>query len=319
MGRNSVSDATSLNNIGEGNLTAWICAGLQHKTYHNKIILLKGEAHFSPPYRGRGILRNIMMKRTIFSVILIILIICALGIMGYAGYNAYIINKEYEEARNAYESVANDVVKPVSKTKENNTDDTGESSTFAPWITGTIESSPITIEVDFQKLLSINDDIVGWLYCDGGLNYPVVQGKDNSYYLRRFYDKTYSYSGIPFLDCRHARDFSDKVNLIYGHNMRDGSMFSILEKYKNSEYMDNNREIQFLTPEKNYVLHVLACKVIKQSSDFYDLNDDCLDQFLSEDELNYDKYFILSTCSYEYAGARIIVICWAEEIALPES
>ena len=80
MGRNSVSDATSLNNIGEGNLTAWICAGLQHKTYHNKIILLKGEAHFSPPYRGRGTLRHVMMKlKHIIPIILVVAIVLCLS------------------------------------------------------------------------------------------------------------------------------------------------------------------------------------------------------------------------------------------------
>lgn len=251
------------------------------------------------------------MKRTILSVVLIFLILCALGIMIYAGYNAYKINHEYEEARNAYESIANDVIKPIEPGTMPQQD--GEDP-YVPWSTEYLERSPITVEVDFDKLLSVNSDIVGWLYYDGGLNYPVVQGNDNSYYLRRFYDKSYSYSGIPFLDCRQARDFSDKINLIYGHNMHDGSMFNILEKYKDSEYLENHKEIQLLTPERNFVLHVLSGKLIKQSNDFYDLKEDCLDQFLTEDQLGYDKYVILSTCSYEYNGARTIVICWAEEI-----
>lgn len=254
------------------------------------------------------------MKRTIITVVLVILILCALFAMGYAGYNAYKINQEYKEARDAYKNVADDVIKIVERDQlhdnsVNNTEESGVSISAEY-----LRLSPFTIEVDFDKLLSVNSDIVGWLYYEGGLNYPVVQGNDNSYYLHRFYDKSYSYSGIPFMDCRMARDFSDKINLIYGHNMRDGSMFNVLQKYKDEQYFRDFNVIQLATPEKNYLLHVLSCKVIKQTDDFYDLNDDCLDQYLTDEQLGYDKYVVLSTCSYEYNGARTIVICWAEEV-----
>ena len=82
------------------------------------------------------------------------------------------------------------------------------------------ETAPIT--VDFERLQEENKDIIAWLYCpDTEINYPVVQSKDNEYYLRRLLDGTWNIAGTLFMDYRNAADCSDLHTIIYGHNMKN--------------------------------------------------------------------------------------------------
>ncbi len=80
--------------------------------------------------------------------------------------------------------------------------------------------------VDFDSLKEINGDIVAWIKCkELGINYPVVQGTDNSYYLTHTFSGEEHISGCIFMDCVNKTDFTDDNTILYGHNMKDGSMF----------------------------------------------------------------------------------------------
>ena len=81
-----------------------------------------------------------------------------------------------------------------------------------------------TITVDFSSLKKINPDVVAWLRIPGVLEYPVVRGQDNFYYLSHTVQKTYNIAVSIFLDYRNEADFSDSNSITYGHNMKDGSM-----------------------------------------------------------------------------------------------
>ena len=93
--------------------------------------------------------------------------------------------------------------------------------------------------MDFAPLQAINPDIVAWLRIPGVLEYPVVRGEDNSYYLNHTVQKTYNIAGSIFLDYRNERDFSDSKNIIYGHNMKDGSMFGALRPIWIRSFLEN--------------------------------------------------------------------------------
>ena len=85
------------------------------------------------------------------------------------------------------------------------------------------------IQIDWPALKMLNPDITAWLLIPAlSLSYPVVQGEDNAYYLHRSFQREGSYAGCIFLDTRNSPDFQDPFTLIYGHNMRDGSMFGSL-------------------------------------------------------------------------------------------
>lgn len=95
-------------------------------------------------------------------------------------------------------------------------------------------SKPAITSINWDKF---SQDTIAVLEIPGVLEYPVVQGKDNSYYLHRDLDKTYKYSGTLFIDFNNAKDFSDDNTIIYGHNMNSGSMFGSLKKYKSESFM----------------------------------------------------------------------------------
>ena len=96
----------------------------------------------------------------------------------------------------------------------------------------------------YQSLLEINEDMVGWITLpDTNIDYPVVQSQDNVYYLGRNILKRYSDRGAIFLDYRNMGNGTDKNTVIYGHNMYDGSMFARLYKLKEEEYFKTHKTV----------------------------------------------------------------------------
>lgn len=100
-----------------------------------------------------------------------------------------------------------------------------------------------SIVIDFDKLLEINPDSVGWLEVPSlGISYPIVQGTDNDFYLRHDINNNFAWSGSIFLDYRSRRELDEDHTTIYGHHMNDGTMFSLLIKYDSEEFFKKNQE-----------------------------------------------------------------------------
>lgn len=92
-------------------------------------------------------------------------------------------------------------------------------------------------ETNLAALREVNPDVRGWILIPGTkLNYPIVQGTDNDYYLNHTWDGISNSGGSVFLECRVSGDFSDFNTIIYGHRMMDGSMFGSLKYYRGQEY-----------------------------------------------------------------------------------
>ena len=126
------------------------------------------------------------------------------------------------------------------------------------------------LSVDFDTLQSVNPDIRAWLYMSGSsIHYPVLQAEDNSTYLYRLADGSSNAHGSLFIDCRNAGDFSDWNTLIYGHNMKDGSMFGGLKKYRKQAYYDAHPEMTLFTPEKTYRMEIFAAVTTDVSAAVY--------------------------------------------------
>lgn len=114
-------------------------------------------------------------------------------------------------------------------------------------------------QVDFAALDDVNGDIVAWLYCEGTvLNYPVVQGNDNSYYLSHLFDGSDNASGCLFLDSRNSCDFTDDNTIIYGHNMKNGTMFASINQYQEQLYYDQHPSMFLITPDASFEVHLFA-------------------------------------------------------------
>ena len=159
---------------------------------------------------------------------------------------------QYKESADTYAGLS-EYVTPAETDGENG-------NAEAPEETGASSISLPT--VDFESLLAQGPDVKAWLELPGTvIQYPVAQGEDNSYYLKHLYDGTSNKVGCLFIDYENAEDFSDNNTIIYGHNMRDGSMFSTLVEYKAQAYYDEHPEMYLVTPEGGYVVEVFSAFV----------------------------------------------------------
>lgn len=133
--------------------------------------------------------------------------------------------------------------------------------------------------VEFEKLKDKNPDIFAWIKVKGtSIEYPIVQAKDNLYYLTHSLDKNYNSAGWIFADYRNKIDGTDKNLVIYGHNRRDGSMFGTLKDVLKKEWYDTseNQYITFETEDKPEIYQVFSVYQIK-AEDYYiktDFNND---------------------------------------------
>ena len=186
-------------------------------------------------------------------------------------------------------------------------------------------------QVDFNQLQEINPDVIGWIYIEGTeINYPVVQGTDNDYYLTHLVDGTRNSSGSIFMDASASSDLTDQHSIIFGHNMKNGTMFAALMNYKDPAFYEEHPEILFLTPTCNYLIrifsgHIADASVNAWEREFKDIHfSDWLSTvtkqslFLSEHQPQSDDLIVsLSTCSYEFNDAKFLLhgyIAYQEDI-----
>jgi len=180
-------------------------------------------------------------------------------------------------------------------------------------------------KVDFEALWEINPDVVAWLYCEGtAINYPVVKGTDNEYYLRRLLDGTWNIAGSLFVDANNQPGFVDHNTIIYGHNLKDGSMFRCVAEYKKQEYYDAHPVMLLVTPEQNYEIQLFSGYVADPQkaeetwSTWYGSHGEFqswIDATLARSTFSSDvlpttadRFITLSTCSYEWEDARYVVV-----------
>ena len=123
--------------------------------------------------------------------------------------------------------------------------------------------------IDFDALRKINPDICGWIASEGTvINYPVVQGVDNSFYLTHAADGTEHKYGAIFMDASSKPDFSDQNTAIYGHRMNSGAMFASLLEYQNQDYYEKHPYLMLYTPEKTYRLDIFSAYSVGEDENY---------------------------------------------------
>lgn len=210
-------------------------------------------------------------KRTVGDVILTIILIIAIGVFCYAAYNLFHIYTEYKKGTDEYSQIQQIAVitkEPEQEKIEEKTEESEENEEKK-------ETLKAPVEVDFDSLKEINEDVIGWIYVEAladTINYPVVQGEDNSTYLHTTYEGNYNFAGTIFVDYENSDDFSDCNTLLYGHNMKNGSMFGQLKKFANeSETYEKSKYFWILTPEADYRYEIVAAYTTAVNSDTYTL------------------------------------------------
>ena len=256
------------------------------------------------------------------SVIAVTVLLLGMSLMVYAGGRLAETQQTYQQGNEAYEylreqikgSVPNTVGPPtenVTPGLEPPQENTGEPSVYIP-----------SLDINFEKLKSINKDAAAWLYCpDTVIDYPIMRANDYNYYLNRLPDGTNNSNGSLFLDFNCSPDFSDQLSVIYGHNMKSGSMFGSLKGYKDQKYYEKHPYMYLYTEQGNYRIDLIYGCVIaagkwRERAFMFEENLGELIAYAANNTtfnsgINYtegDRIIALSTCSYEFDDARYVVL-----------
>jgi sortase B len=177
------------------------------------------------------------------------------------------------------------------------------------------------------QLQALYPDVCAWLTVDGtNIDYPIVQGSDNSIYLNQSVDGSFSLSGSIFLDYRNTRDFSDSYSLVYGHHMAGKVMFGEIPSFLEEEYFDEHPTGWLLLANKTYKIYWIACIQTDAYDKYvYQVSPDESAE-VSQERLEYlkknaqqfrdlgvtadDQLIALSTCSDATTDGRAVLIGW---------
>lgn len=169
-----------------------------------------------------------------------------------------------------------------------------------------------------------NKEVMGWIYVPGtNINYPVLLGEDNNYYLTHNHKKEVSKSGAIFMDCRNADKSQQRHIILWGHNLNDMTMFQGLENYKNKNFFESHPNVYLYWGEEKVQYEVYAAYGVDGNINFHRTEFDSDKNFLQHmNELRTlnkykptkeitlkadDQILSLATCAYEYPNSYYIV------------
>lgn len=181
-----------------------------------------------------------------------------------------------------------------------------------------IKTQPITIEENKEKkLIEEIENYVGWIEIENTkINYPVVKGDDNDFYLNHNYDLSKNVAGSIFMDRRNLGNKYDEHTIIYGHYMKNGTMFTNLNLYLEEDFYKDNQLIYYRDLFNSYTYKVISAYYVS-ANDYtlaFEIDEEIIDDFMSRSlyttEYSYskdDRFLTLSTCNYILNNGRMIV------------
>lgn len=179
-----------------------------------------------------------------------------------------------------------------------------------------------TILPRYYELLKVNSEVIGWIKVDGTrIDYPLLKHDDNEYYLHTSIEGKKSKRGCVYMDFRNDSNLSDKNTLVYGHNMKDGSMFRDLVAYKKKSFFEAHRKILIDNLYEEGIWEVFSVYIVDANKETINIDypDDTSflnamegfknrSMFETDTQIGKDdKIVTLVTCSYETSNARTIV------------
>lgn len=186
---------------------------------------------------------------------------------------------------------------------------------------------PYVSPIDFESLWAVNEDVVGWLQVPGTvIDYPILHDPEsNETYLHKDIEGNESAAGAIYLDCDNEGDFSDYHNVIYGHHMRNGTMFKDVMKFRDQSFLETHDRVLIYLPDREIHLKPYACLYtspdgIRRMTAFESAQQ--LQEYAAEmtkdastwvePEGEIGRLVSLITCSYEFSDARTILYCYEE-------
>lgn len=248
--------------------------------------------------------------KTVDVLLLILITVCAVLIAGHILEGIRQRNREEEIRKLA-----------IRETQQTQTAATAESRREPEEETVPEETERYHSPVDFESLREVNPDVVAWVEIPGtDISYPVVQSGDNETYLKRDFEGKTSASGAIFLDMDSDADLMGLHSILYGHHMKNQTMFAQLVKFKEEAFFKKNREVVIYTPETELHLRTVAAVygnadgekrrtqfASRESFNTYvdEMTKNCSFRELPEGDI--EGLYSFVTCSYEFEDARTIL------------
>ena len=204
-------------------------------------------------------------KRGFGDILLMLVMLIAIGVFIYAGYQLFQIFGEYNEGTKEYEGLRDYVQieeDSILGEVQQSDDDT---------VIGANEFPTCPLHVDFDSLLALNSDVIGWIYVEAipDISYPIVKGTDNDFYLKHTVEKVRNSSASIFVDYRNASDFSDSQTIIYGHNMKNLSMFGRLSSLLDEDVYSKSSYIWISTPTEDICYEIFSVRHVSEMDELY--------------------------------------------------
>ncbi|MCI7262063.1 MAG: class B sortase [Clostridiaceae bacterium] len=249
--------------------------------------------------------------RRCLEALLFLLLLAALFALGKRGFTTWKQKRQEEELRELSRQQETAAERELVMEEETE----GE--------TELLYESPI----DFDALREINPDIVAWVEIPGTrIDYPVVQTDDNETYLHRSFEGGESSAGAIYLDCDSDSDFMGRHSVLYGHHMKNGSMFAEIVKFKEKSFFQEHREVILYLPDRELHLRTIAAlygdaggekrRTVFADQESFNRYVDEMTKNCSFRELpegNCECLYSFVTCSYEFENARTILYAVREE------
>lgn len=212
-------------------------------------------------------------KRRVPVVLIAALVLC-LGMVIYCGSQLAGIFLEYKEGTDEYDELKKYVEKELPE------DAYGEEAS------GEEEEAEVREQrIAFEELKALNEDVIGWIEIpDTEISYPLMHGEDDQYYLKHTFSGNKNSAGSIFIETLNKPDFSERHTIIYGHNMKNGSMFGGLKEYRNASYLVDHPMVYIDLEDGTHAYEIFSCYETPANSNTYTIG------FASKPDARYEQF-----------------------------
>jgi len=267
--------------------------------------------------------RKLPVPLTVLLVLIIVLAVCVLGVSIYKLLGIQNANRSRDDY---WAKVEGDVAAERKDGGSSDAVDVPDDPVFL----GEADFSDHSFQWDYDRLLSLCSDAVGYIYQAGVMSYPIVQAQDNDKYLRSRLDGEYDIGGTIFVDARFEEGMEGQYSIVYGHNMYNSSMFGPLPDYEEESYYKEHPYFDIYIGYKHYRYYVFSAFVAEAEGYVYTydletghfkeqfdrLRADGLYQTDVRELRDDDHVIILSTCVdfHDYTYRNVVCLVRGEEV-----
>ena len=220
---------------------------------------VKPKKHASQGERKSGKKRRKKKKQRMDTLSLVLLLV-AIVVFCFSAFSLIRIGLNYKKGTDTYQELEAAVV----------TEATPDGTEAQPDNADTRAMAYTPPYVNFDNLMQINPETEAWILLpDTKINYPIVKHTDNAYYLNHMIDGTSNSAGTLFIDTNNSNNFADQNTIVYGHNMKNGSMFGQLKKYGKEDFYKEHPCFYLYTKDGVWQYDIFSVRVVDELSDSY--------------------------------------------------